>query len=42
MGAGTIACKPNAGNPRDLDISLEYMLEGMHGSWQSSQEFRMR
>jgi hypothetical protein len=25
-----LSCKPNAKNPRDLDISLEYHFEGKH------------
>jgi hypothetical protein len=27
---GTLSCKPNAKNPRDLDIVLEYHFEGKH------------
>lgn len=28
--SGVLSCKPNASNPRDLDISLEYHFEGKH------------
>jgi protein arginine N-methyltransferase 1 len=27
---GTLSCKPNDKNPRDLDITLEYHFEGKH------------
>lgn len=40
--AGTLRCGPNAKNPRDLDISLDYSFSGKHMACHDSQEFRMR
>ena len=40
--AGVLACTPNANNPRDLDIELDYAFTGAHGSWERHQSFRMR
>ena len=40
---GFIECRPNAKNPRDLDIALEYSFEGKNGSAPpSTQQYRMR
>lgn len=33
---------PNARNPRDLDISIDYHFEGKHGCYHRTQEYRMR
>ena len=40
--AGTLACAPNEGNPRDLDIDVTYEHEGTHGAVRAEQKFRMR
>ncbi|GBF92903.1 arginine N-methyltransferase [Raphidocelis subcapitata] len=40
--SGTLACKPNDKNPRDLDISLSYDFEGQHCEAHRKQEYRMR
>ena len=40
--ACTLACAPNAGNPRDLDIDLSYTLDGRHGPVSRQQAFKMR
>jgi protein arginine N-methyltransferase 1 len=29
---GTLSCTPNAKNPRDLDIAIEYRFEGRDGN----------
>eukprot|EP00878_Enallax_costatus_P015964 GHUV01016737.1.p1 GENE.GHUV01016737.1~~GHUV01016737.1.p1 ORF type:complete len:324 (+),score=71.11 GHUV01016737.1:518-1489(+) len=39
---GTLSCKPNVKNPRDLDITLEYNFEGKHCEAHRTQEYRMR
>lgn len=39
---GTLSCKPNEKNPRDLDITLEYHFEGKHCEAHRTQEYRMR
>jgi type I protein arginine methyltransferase len=39
---GTLSCKPNAKNPRDLDITIEYSFEGKHGEAHRVQHYRMR
>ncbi len=39
---GTLACRPNAKNPRDLDINISYSWKGKHGEAARSQEYRMR
>jgi len=39
---GMIKCVPNAKNPRDLDIDLEYDFRGKKMSCHSSQQFKMR
>ncbi|KAJ2774684.1 Nuclear SAM-dependent mono-and asymmetric methyltransferase [Coemansia nantahalensis] len=38
---GTIACAPNAENPRDLDITIDYELEGKEDSAHERLEYRM-
>lgn len=40
--SGEVSCKPNAKNPRDLDISLTYSFEGKHGEAHRTQQYRMR
>ena len=39
---GTLACAPNAVNPRDLDIELTYEHAGQRGTTRATQQFRMR
>ena len=39
---GRITCTPNARNPRDLDIAIEYALDGKRGQLAGRQEYRMR
>uniref|UniRef100_A0A7S3R5P6 Methyltransferase domain-containing protein n=1 Tax=Dunaliella tertiolecta TaxID=3047 RepID=A0A7S3R5P6_DUNTE len=39
---GTLSCKPNAKNPRDLDIELTYDFKGKHCKCQRVQQYRMR
>ena len=39
----SLRCAPNAGNPRDLDIELEYRSSGSRGAvGPRKQSFRMR
>lgn len=40
--SGTLSCKPNGKNPRDLDISLAYDFNGKHGNYTRTQQYRMR
>jgi protein arginine N-methyltransferase 1 len=40
--SGTLACAPNPGNPRDLDISLSYEAAGRRGKANGAQQFKMR
>ena len=37
-----LTCVPNARNPRDLDIALEYELAGQRATVAGRQEYRMR
>ncbi|CAE7896572.1 PRMT1 [Symbiodinium sp. KB8] len=39
---GTLSCKPNDKNPRDLDIDVEYKFEGEFGSVQRKQPYKLR
>jgi protein arginine N-methyltransferase 1 len=39
---GTLACKPNAKNNRDLDISISYTFKGAHCTTSSTQQYKMR
>ncbi len=39
---GVLKCKPNAKNPRDLDIEIQYTFEGKHGQCNRTQQYRMR
>ena len=39
---GTLKCVPNADNPRDLDIVIEYAIDGARSSVQRVQEYKMR
>ena len=40
---GQLNCTPNPKNPRDLDISIHYTLEGKDGnSWDRTQDYRLR
>jgi protein arginine N-methyltransferase 1 len=40
--SGRITCAPNTRNVRDLDISLEYALDGKRAQLNGRQEYRMR
>lgn len=40
--SGRISVAPNAKNPRDLDITLEYHFEGRHCEAHRTQTYRMR
>ncbi|KAG2495744.1 hypothetical protein HYH03_006341 [Edaphochlamys debaryana] len=40
--SGTLSCRPNAKNPRDLDISIAYEFDGERGKAKNTQEYRMR
>jgi protein arginine N-methyltransferase 1 len=40
--SGTLKCKPNADNPRDLDIEIRYDFDGEHGSIHFDQPYRLR
>lgn len=42
MITGTLECKPNGKNPRDLDITIEYGFTGKHGHCKRVQHYRMR
>ncbi len=39
---GHLACKPNAKNPRDLDIVIDYEFDGERGRAKGEQSYRMR
>ena len=39
---GTIVCRPNEGNPRDLDISITYEFNGDSGSVRRTMDYKMR
>lgn len=39
---GCLKCQPNEKNPRDLDIAIEYSMDGKQGRWENAQEYRMR
>mmetsp|Transcript_30846 Transcript_30846/g.68314 ORF Transcript_30846/g.68314 Transcript_30846/m.68314 type:complete len:345 (+) Transcript_30846:155-1189(+) len=40
--SGKLTCTPNARNPRDLDIEVDYEFEGEHGQCSRRQSYRMR
>lgn len=40
--AGSLTCIPNAKNPRDLDISIQYDFVGQNGEAHNEQKYRMR
>eukprot|EP01095_Lingulamoeba_sp_RSL-Kostka_P008939 TRINITY_DN3050_c0_g1_i1.p1 TRINITY_DN3050_c0_g1~~TRINITY_DN3050_c0_g1_i1.p1 ORF type:complete len:364 (-),score=118.82 TRINITY_DN3050_c0_g1_i1:225-1316(-) len=40
--SGTLSCKPNSKNPRDLDIIIKYKHEGPHNTVECRQEFFIR
>ena len=42
MLEGVLTCVPNASNPRDLDISIEYNFDGENSHVHTTQEYRMR
>jgi protein arginine N-methyltransferase 1 len=39
---GRLTCAPNARNPRDLDIEVEYKMAGSKGEWSGKQEYKLR
>jgi len=39
---GSLTCKPNAKNPRDLDISLKVDFDGKYTTFHNSQEYYLR
>ncbi|PVU95450.1 hypothetical protein BB560_005858 [Smittium megazygosporum] len=39
--SGTISCKPNSSNPRDLDITISYNLQGKHQNASDSVSYLM-
>lgn len=40
--SATLTCAPNKGNPRDLDISIDYAYDCTSGSPSAKQEYRLR
>ena len=38
---GTVTCKPNSRNPRDLDISISYDVQSRHGKFNGTQNYHM-
>lgn len=39
---GTLACRPNRNNPRDLDIAIEYEFKGRHSEAKNLLRYRLR
>ena len=39
---GVLACRPNAKNPRDLDINVQYKFKGKYNDCDVSQKFFLR
>jgi protein arginine N-methyltransferase 1 len=39
---GVIRVRPNAKNPRDLDIEIDYSFNGKHTQARRLQQFRLR
>ncbi|KAA8493522.1 Protein arginine N-methyltransferase 1 [Porphyridium purpureum] len=39
---GSLACRPNKKNPRDLDIAIDYSMEGEHMQVSSCMRYRLR
>ncbi|GAX73379.1 hypothetical protein CEUSTIGMA_g832.t1 [Chlamydomonas eustigma] len=39
---GSLSCRPNSKNPRDLDITISYQFDGENSQCDISQEYRMR
>lgn len=39
---GTLTCKPNAKNPRDLDIDVSYQFKGQHLAVSNTMNFWLR
>jgi len=37
-----LTCIPNAKNPRDLDITIQYDFAGQNGKAHNEQKYRMR
>ena len=42
LSAGMLTCTPNAKNPRDLDIAIQYDFAGQNGKAHNEQKYRMR
>ena len=42
LRAGVLTCIPNAKNPRDLDIAIQYDFAGQNGEAHNEQKYRMR
>ena len=40
--SGTISCKPNPNNNRDLDISMDVVFDGQHSKMDTKLEYRLR
>eukprot|EP01026_Neomeris_dumetosa_P025202 TRINITY_DN2076_c0_g1_i2.p1 TRINITY_DN2076_c0_g1~~TRINITY_DN2076_c0_g1_i2.p1 ORF type:complete len:345 (+),score=22.81 TRINITY_DN2076_c0_g1_i2:369-1403(+) len=40
--SGSLNCKPNESNRRDLDIQLQIQFEGKYGQYEKTQSYRMR
>jgi protein arginine N-methyltransferase 1 len=40
--SGNVSCKPNAKNPRDLDIAITYTFDGRNCEAHRTQQYRMR
>ena len=40
--SGTISCKPNPNNNRDLDICMDVLFDGQHSKMDTKLEFRLR
>lgn len=38
----SLSSAPNASNPRDLDIDMEYQLSNAEGTWHGKQEYKLR
>ena len=39
---GTLSCRPNARNPRDLDIDVKYTFHGAYQETSAEQKYYMR
>lgn len=39
---GEVRCAPNAKNPRDLEIGIQYACKARDGAWSGEQSYKMR